>query len=369
MSSRLAAIAVLLCLTPPLAAFACPGDCAGDGDVTVAELLTGVNIALGSAALEGCPAFDTGADGRVDVAELLAAVNAALRGCPSPIATPTITPTATPANRPPTTATPFVYRGFAGQAIALPLGAVDPEGEPLQCGAADLPEGMTLDPDQVLRWTPADDQLGPRDVPFTCSDAGEPPAAVSGALTLHVAADDACAMPVCDPATGCSATLPPSTETCCAGARVTRVAEVTPECPHGRVLEIGRNLDGFGPLRNCDRLRLLTSAQSSAQLVFHIRVSCLNPLNRVTVTARLDTASRGLAVNIQSSVFLPAQPTDGFYERRNVRFPVLSDGPYFDLDDAEANLTVTVRDADGASVSRSLRLLLHTRATPADIPD
>jgi hypothetical protein len=76
-----------------------------------------------------------------------------------------------------------------------------------------------------------------------------------------------------------------------------------------------------------------------------------------------------VAVNAESPVFLPVQPTDGLYERRNVRFPVLSAGPYFDLDDAEANLTVTVRDADGVSVSRSVRLLLHTRATPADIAD
>jgi len=60
---------------------ACAGDCSGDGSVTVNELITGVNIALGNSAASVCPSFDRNGDGEVSIAELIAAVNAALTGC------------------------------------------------------------------------------------------------------------------------------------------------------------------------------------------------------------------------------------------------------------------------------------------------
>jgi len=68
--------------TPPAA---CPGDCNGDGEVTVDEIVTGVNIALGFASSQGCPAMDTNGDEQVTIDELLQAVNAALFGCPAGI--------------------------------------------------------------------------------------------------------------------------------------------------------------------------------------------------------------------------------------------------------------------------------------------
>jgi hypothetical protein len=51
--------------------------------VTVDELIKGVNIALGVAAVEDCSAFDTSDDGSVTIDELIAAVNNALTGCPA----------------------------------------------------------------------------------------------------------------------------------------------------------------------------------------------------------------------------------------------------------------------------------------------
>jgi hypothetical protein len=368
---RLPATLLVLLATVAPAAAACPGDCSADGAVTVAELLTGVNIALGSAAADTCPPFDTDGDGAVGIAELLAGVNALLGDCPGAQVTPSPTPTPSVSigNHPPVTATPFVYRGFAGQPIALPLGVVDPDGDPLQCAAEGLADGMSLDADNILRWTPADDQLGPRVVEFSCTDRGDPPGEAGGTLSLHVAAADACAVPACDPATGCSATLPSPDDACCGGRASPRVAEVAPDCPLGRVLEIGQNVDGFGPLRNCDRLRIRNFAQSGAELSIHVRVNCLNVLNRVTVTVRLETpAPRGLAVNSEFGVFLPVQPTGGYYDRRNIRFPVMGGGPFFDLDDAEANLTVTATDSDGVSVSRTVRVRLGF-TQPADLPD
>jgi hypothetical protein len=59
----------------------CPGDCNNDGVVTVDELITSVNIALGGADITACRAGDLNGDGTITVDELLAAVNSALNGC------------------------------------------------------------------------------------------------------------------------------------------------------------------------------------------------------------------------------------------------------------------------------------------------
>ena len=59
----------------------CAGDCNGDGEVTINELITGVNIALGNDSVSSCPAVDTNGDGEVAVNELIQAVNSALNGC------------------------------------------------------------------------------------------------------------------------------------------------------------------------------------------------------------------------------------------------------------------------------------------------
>jgi hypothetical protein len=60
----------------------CAGDCDGSGQVSINELLIGVNILIGSAAPEQCTAVDTNGDGTVTVNELVQAVNAALGSCP-----------------------------------------------------------------------------------------------------------------------------------------------------------------------------------------------------------------------------------------------------------------------------------------------
>ena len=70
----------------------CPGDCDGDGQVSINELVRGVRIALGQADLSECGTFDSNADGRVTVAELVSAVRAALGVCAPPTPTPTATP-------------------------------------------------------------------------------------------------------------------------------------------------------------------------------------------------------------------------------------------------------------------------------------
>jgi hypothetical protein len=61
----------------------CVGDCNDNGEVVINELITGVNIALGTAQLPQCPSFDRNGSGEVEINELIQGVNAALNGCAS----------------------------------------------------------------------------------------------------------------------------------------------------------------------------------------------------------------------------------------------------------------------------------------------
>jgi Ca2+-binding EF-hand superfamily protein len=60
---------------------ACGGDCNGDGKVTVGELITAVNVALGKQPVQRCLPVDRDSNGMVSISELVAAVNRALNGC------------------------------------------------------------------------------------------------------------------------------------------------------------------------------------------------------------------------------------------------------------------------------------------------
>jgi hypothetical protein len=60
----------------------CPGDCDDDGNVTISDLMTGVNVLLGDLQYAACPAlFAETSTCDVSVADLVRAVGAALRGC------------------------------------------------------------------------------------------------------------------------------------------------------------------------------------------------------------------------------------------------------------------------------------------------
>ena len=50
--------------------------------MTVDEVVTGINIALGNVAMDACLRFDGNADELVTVDEIVRAVNAGLGGCP-----------------------------------------------------------------------------------------------------------------------------------------------------------------------------------------------------------------------------------------------------------------------------------------------
>jgi penicillin G amidase len=72
----------------PASTIPCLGDCAGDERVTVDDLIKGVNIALGTAEITACTAFDLAGDGSVTVDELVKGVNEALSGCFETVALP-----------------------------------------------------------------------------------------------------------------------------------------------------------------------------------------------------------------------------------------------------------------------------------------
>ncbi len=61
------------------------GDCNGDTEVGINELITGVNIALNITPLDQCPDFDTNTDNRVAIGELLRAIRTSLDGEPTEI--------------------------------------------------------------------------------------------------------------------------------------------------------------------------------------------------------------------------------------------------------------------------------------------
>jgi len=71
-------------LCPTRGAAVCSGDCNGDNQVKVDELIKGVNIALGDVEVTACLSMDSTGDAQVTVSELVSAVNRALSGCLPP---------------------------------------------------------------------------------------------------------------------------------------------------------------------------------------------------------------------------------------------------------------------------------------------
>src|SRR5262249_24951615 len=65
----------------PTAPATCAGGCGGNHDVSIFEMLSGVNIALGQRPIGSCSAVDGDGDGEVHINELIAAVSRALQGC------------------------------------------------------------------------------------------------------------------------------------------------------------------------------------------------------------------------------------------------------------------------------------------------
>lgn len=63
----------------------CPGDCNGDGEVTIEEVVLAVRMLLQDEPMAACAAIDTSGDSKVTVDEIVRAVRALLEGCPGPV--------------------------------------------------------------------------------------------------------------------------------------------------------------------------------------------------------------------------------------------------------------------------------------------
>ncbi len=111
----------------------CAGDCNADLQVSIDEIITGVNIALNSEPLDRCRAADMSMDGRVTVDEIIAAINTALLDCAVPTPPPSPVPTPVPTQRPLTSFGPEItHLGLAGpDDVPLQSDAVDASGRPI----------------------------------------------------------------------------------------------------------------------------------------------------------------------------------------------------------------------------------------------
>jgi hypothetical protein len=94
--------------TPTATPFrACVGDCGQDEEVTVDELLTMVNVALGIAPVSACRTGNPNGDREITIDEILTAVSNALNGCANAFKpTSTMRPSPTPTPRPTSSPTP-----------------------------------------------------------------------------------------------------------------------------------------------------------------------------------------------------------------------------------------------------------------------
>lgn len=68
--------------TPTSTPVVCVGDCEGDGEVSIDDLITGINIALGLLPVSDCPAL-ANMGGMVTITQLIQGVDNSLNGCPS----------------------------------------------------------------------------------------------------------------------------------------------------------------------------------------------------------------------------------------------------------------------------------------------
>lgn len=409
----LAAVLLLRLVAPARAV--CWGDCDGDGEVFVNEVLHGVAIALGSESIAACRGADRSGDGTVTTDEILLAIRYALEGCPRlptptatlspspvPSATPSLTPTATreltatrtetrtrtatptrtptptrtatatptttpTGNRPPEIACPAIYRSRAGEPIALALAAVDPQSDRIEYRADSLPAGASLDATSgLLQWTPTLDQVGVHYVPVTVRDDAALPLESRIQLAIAVESKSSCENLSCTPAGGCEASLPSIDDDCCSGDARSAPLVADVACPAGATLFIGRNVEGIGRLPDCSFLHVTQFDQVGALIRFHVEARCLRTDAPIQMTIHLTTRSR--AVFDRQVPIVLNRRGDGFADTRDIALPVEGEAPYFDLDDAEANLEVELTDVDGMVIHRRQRVIL-TRAELSDIVD
>lgn len=133
LARAVALIAFAVTVHGRMAAQTCTGDCDGDGVVRINEILTGVNILLGTAPIDACQAFVC--PGGLSITCAVESVANALLACRMPTATPTaastctVSVTRTSTHTPSVTPTPTPTRTCQG----APPPAACPPGEVIVC--------------------------------------------------------------------------------------------------------------------------------------------------------------------------------------------------------------------------------------------
>ncbi len=127
----------------------CPGDCNGDGCVTIDELVKGVNIALGDEPLSACPPLNVLEDTVITIDELIMAVNAALAGCPAG-STPALLSSAPEDGAPNVPRTAWLRLTFTGPVDPSALRGFD-----LACGGSAREVGVSAIAADTLVANPA----------------------------------------------------------------------------------------------------------------------------------------------------------------------------------------------------------------------
>ncbi len=261
-----------------------------------------------------------------------------------------------------------IYRTHPGETVNRPTGAVDPDGDTLGFSATGLPTGATIDSvTGKIQWEPGPDQLGPFYVTVTATDDGEPSLSTDRVFPFHVAPDDECVDPNCDPASGCEDNPVPLDLSCCEVGPAGRPVDAMATCPEGRLLHVGRNLVGFGPLQNCDRLPLQAFAQGGVFLRMHAEATCLSATELANLSVRLENTT-SLLIDQSSQVNL-AQRSDGFVQILDFFLAVSVPGDFAELEGTEAELTVTLTDHTGEEAGATLRVVLTLDTGIPDLPD
>ena len=275
-----------------------------------------------------------------------------------------------------------VYRSYPDEPIAFPIGAVDPDGTDLSFASSDLPPGAALDPSSGLfQWMPTAAQVGDYEVNVEVSD--EDLELTATVLLLQIAPLDSCNVPVCDPPTGCTPTLPdvPAEgepgNACCVAEPSVRVAEPANEslgCPEGEVLYLGRNNVGFGRIQNCDKLQVEAFPQGGANLRFHVEARCVTEDVALDVEMTRVDGSGDPLINLPllcneagmpECTTLVMQP-DGFQRALGLNYFVFADA--FSLEGQEVDFKVTMTDVNGVVLERRHRVTL-TLQDLADLPN
>jgi hypothetical protein len=100
---------------------------------------------------------------------------------------------------------------------------------------------------------------------------------------------------------------------------------------------------------------VISFLQIGAGVRFNVEARCVNASQPVTLHARLETVNEVL-FDLDKPETLQLR-SDGYAEKSSVVFPVPGQG-LFQLEGAEARMSVTLTDADGTSVTEQLRLTL-----------